>query len=84
MNVWKEQQELLGTGQNKLRKLKKIGETRWWSREKALKWVFKGDDCLFPVVLSALNFVTTSSKFDPKSSSEASSLIDNLCNFNII
>ncbi|XP_065654865.1 uncharacterized protein LOC136081477 [Hydra vulgaris] len=54
MNVWKEQQELLGTGQNKLRKLQKIGETRWWSREKALKWVFRGADCLYPVVLSAL------------------------------
>ncbi|KAE9523741.1 hypothetical protein AGLY_015801 [Aphis glycines] len=88
LTVWvgkqKEQQELLGTGQNKLRKLQKIGETRWWSREKALKWVFSGDDCLYPVVLSALNFVTTSSKFDPKSSSEALYLIENLCNFNII
>ncbi|KAF0715684.1 zinc finger MYM-type protein 1-like, partial [Aphis craccivora] len=42
MNVWKEQQELLGTGQNKLRKLKK-------------KMVKPGG-----VVLSALNFVTTS------------------------
>ncbi|XP_065658433.1 zinc finger MYM-type protein 1-like [Hydra vulgaris] len=31
MNAWKEQQEQLGTGQNKLRKLQKIGETRWWS-----------------------------------------------------
>ncbi|XP_065659102.1 zinc finger MYM-type protein 1-like isoform X2 [Hydra vulgaris] len=84
MNVWKEQQEQLGTGQNKLRKLQKFGETRWWSREKALKWVFSGANCLYPVVLSALNFVTTSSKFDPKSSSEASSLIENLCNFKTI
>lgn len=84
MNVWKDQQEQLGTGQNKLRKLQKIGETRWWSREKALKWVFSGNDCLYPVVLSALNFVATSSKFDPKSSSEDSSLIENLCNFKII
>ncbi|XP_065658893.1 zinc finger MYM-type protein 1-like [Hydra vulgaris] len=84
MNVWKEQQEQLGTGQNKLRKLQKIGETQWWSRENALKWVFSGADYLYPVVLSSLNFVTTSSKFDPKSSSEASSLIENLCNFKTI
>lgn len=84
MNVWKEIQENLGTGQKKMRRLQKIGATRWWSREKALKWVFEGDDCLFPLIINALHFVETSKTFDPKTTSEAISLKDKLCEFNII
>jgi len=73
MDVWKETRNKLTTGQNKLKKLQKINETRWWSREKALLWVFEGDDCLFPLVTSALDFVT-SKTFNPKSISEANIL----------
>jgi len=86
MNVWIEtlKKSNTNTGVKKLRKLQKIGETRWWSREKALKWVFGGDDCLFATVLSGLDFVSISNTFDPKTSSEAASLRDKLCDFNII
>ncbi|CAI6344788.1 unnamed protein product [Macrosiphum euphorbiae] len=84
MGVWKEIQEKLTTGQNKLKKLQKIGETRWWSREKALLWMFDGNDCLYPIVINALDFVATSKTFDPKSISEANSLKEKLCQFNII
>lgn len=44
-------------GQNKLKKLQKIIETRWWAREKSLLWMFEGNDCLYPLVISALDFV---------------------------
>jgi len=84
MNVWKEIQENLGTGQKKMRRLQKIGATRWWSREKALKWVFEGDDCLFPLIINTLHFDETSKTFEPKTTSEAISLKDKLCEFNII
>ncbi|KAE9528830.1 hypothetical protein AGLY_012405 [Aphis glycines] len=86
MNVWIEtlKKSNTNTGVKKLRKLQKIDETRWWSREKALKWVFSGDDCLFTTVLSDLDFVSNSSTFDPKTSSKAASLRDKLCDFNII
>jgi len=36
MGRWNEIQEKLTTSQNKLKKLQKISQTRWWSREKAL------------------------------------------------
>jgi len=72
------------TDVKKLRKLQKICETRWWSSEKALKWVFGGDDCPFATVISGLEFVCNSNTFDPKTSSEAASLRDKLCDFNII
>lgn len=86
MNVWKETQEKFGTGKKKMRRLQKIGLTRWWSREKALIWIFGGDDdeCLFPLIINALHFVAISKSFDPKSTSEAISLKDKLCEFNII
>lgn len=73
-------------GSNKLKKFQKIGEnnTRWGSREKALFWIFDGDKCLFPTVVNALHQISISRNFEPKVCSEASSLLDNLCNFKII
>ncbi|XP_029341086.1 zinc finger MYM-type protein 1-like [Acyrthosiphon pisum] len=55
-------------GSNKLKKLQKIGEnnTRWWSREKALYWIFDGDQCLFPIIICALYHISISSNFEPK------------------
>ncbi|KAL4089376.1 hypothetical protein QTP88_024422 [Uroleucon formosanum] len=71
MNVWIEQNN---TNNN----------TRWWSREKALFWVFDGDEPLFSTVICALHFVSNSPKFEAKISSEASSLLEKLCCFKII
>jgi hypothetical protein len=47
-------------GSSKLKKLQKIGQnnTRWWSREKALFWIFDDDKCLFPIVISALHHIS--------------------------
>lgn len=52
--------------------------------KKALDWIFDGDGALFPVVLSALNHITTDISFDAKCLSEARSLIGNLCEFKTI
>lgn len=84
MDIWKKNQEKLGIGSKKLRKLQKIGETRWWSREKALKWVFDGEDCLYPTIVSALDFICSSKNFDQKTIYEATSLKDKLCEFQVI
>nr|XP_047139759.1 uncharacterized protein LOC124815281 [Hydra vulgaris] len=85
MHIWLSEIDS-SLGSNKLKKLQKIGEnnTRWWSREKALFWIFDGDKCLFPTVVSALHHISISRNFEPKVCSEASSLLDNLCNFKII
>ncbi|XP_060854931.1 zinc finger MYM-type protein 1-like [Metopolophium dirhodum] len=54
-------------------------------QEKALKWKFKGDDNLYATVISALDYVImTCGTFDSKTSSEAISLRDKLCEFQII
>uniref|UniRef100_A0A2S2NBF1 Zinc finger MYM-type protein 1 n=1 Tax=Schizaphis graminum TaxID=13262 RepID=A0A2S2NBF1_SCHGA len=84
MDIWKKKQEQYNTGQLKLKKLQKIGNTRWWSREKALQWIFGGDDNLYATVISALDYVVTCGTFDSKTSSEAISLRDKLCEFQII
>jgi len=84
MDVWKKTQEQYSSGQNKMKKLQKIGATRWWSREKALTWVFGEDDCLFTIVINALDYVANCGKFYPKSTLEAVSLIDKLCEFQTI
>lgn len=45
-------------------------------------WIF--DNALFPIVINALYTVSTSEKFDDKTCSEASSLIEKLSDFKII
>ncbi|XP_065321250.1 zinc finger MYM-type protein 1-like [Gordionus sp. m RMFG-2023] len=78
MDAWVKQNN--STGQNKLRRLQKIDETRWWAREKALKWIY-GKESLLPITISALRFIIDNKSFEAKTSSEAQSLIDNLCKF---
>jgi len=46
--------------------------------------MFDGNDCLYPIVINALDFVATSKTFESKSISEANSLKEKLCQFNII
>lgn len=46
--------------------------------------MFDENDCLYPTVINALDFVATSKTFDPKSISETNSLKEKLCKFNII
>lgn len=67
-----------------MKKLQKIGTTRWWSREKALKWIFEGDDNSYATVISALDYAVACGKLNSKTSSEAISLREKLCEFQII
>lgn len=85
MTIW-EQQNYSSDGSNKLKKLKKIGEnnTRWWLREKALFWIFEGNHPPFSFIIKSLYSILTSKNFDAKTCSEASSLMDKLCDFKII
>lgn len=85
MHIWLSEIDS-SLGSHKFKKLQKIGEnkTRWWSREKALFWIFDGDKCLFSTVVSALHHTSISRNFEPKVCSEASSLLDNLCKIKII
>jgi hypothetical protein len=48
---------------------------RTWARYKALEWVFKGNNCLFLTIISALQHITVDDSFDNITSSEANSLI---------
>ncbi|KAF0742362.1 zinc finger MYM-type protein 1-like [Aphis craccivora] len=87
MNTWtSENTKNSKIGKDKLRKLHKVAEsnTRWWSRHKALEWVFKGTDCLFPTVISVLHIISTDSSFDNNSTSEALSLLKKLSEFKVI
>lgn len=67
-----------------MRRLHKIGATHWWFCEKALKWLFEADYCLFPLIINALHFVETPKTFDLQITSEAISLKDKSCEFNIM
>jgi hypothetical protein len=71
-------------GAAKLLKLQKISDTRWWSKEKALIWVFGPNENLFSSVLSVLSHIASSPIFDGTASTEASGLITSLTSFNII
>jgi hypothetical protein len=71
-------------GAAKLLKLQKISDTRWWSKEKALIWVFGPNENLFSSVLSVLSHIASSPIFDGTASTEASGLITSLASFNII
>lgn len=87
MNIWtRESYNNTNIGPHKLRKLQKVAETntRWWARHKALEWVFKGNDCLFPTIISALQHITVDDSFDNITSSEASSLLKSLIEFKTI
>lgn len=87
MNIWTNiNTKNSKIGQDRLRKLHKVAEsyTRWWSRHKALEWIFKGKDCLLLTVISALYFISMDSSFDNDSTSEANSLLTNICEFKII
>lgn len=88
MDVWKDH---ISTqyGHEKLRRLSKIGATRWWSKDKALTSVFelpekvsKIETCRFIIFLTFLwNIVSTSSKFDCQTKFQTRSLIQNWTKF---
>lgn len=74
-SVWKEHQG------NDFRTLKKICNTRWWSKAKALEVIFVSyqniSNELYSTLLSALKYIACDNvnEFDGKTSSEANSLL---------
>lgn len=58
-----------------VKKLQKVSETntKWWTRHKSFEWIFKGNNCLFPTVISALYHVKTDDSLDNEIASEAGS-----------
>uniref|UniRef100_H3A7Q5 DUF4371 domain-containing protein n=1 Tax=Latimeria chalumnae TaxID=7897 RepID=H3A7Q5_LATCH len=72
----------------KFKRLQKIGETRWWSKYKALKHIFRtfedSSEALYATLVHTLIFLSTSEKFDSKTSSEASSLLENFVKFQTV
>ena len=91
MDAWKNKVATMH-GHDKLRRFSKIGETRWWSKDKALSSIFE-----LPVKITTIEqsrFITfltflqsiidRRAKFDPKTKFLARSLIDNWMKFDVI
>ena len=72
MDIWRE--TIAGTGW----KLQKVGETRWWSKDIALKNVFGSYESPNPeglaTLLKAFRSIESSKAFDPKTTFKASTL----------
>jgi hypothetical protein len=61
MNVWKKT-----IGEKDLRRLVIIGNTRWWSKEKALHHIFVDQGNLFVEMILALDTIQTLDSFTPE------------------
>uniref|UniRef100_H3AD62 DUF4371 domain-containing protein n=1 Tax=Latimeria chalumnae TaxID=7897 RepID=H3AD62_LATCH len=76
------------SGATKFKRLQKIGETRWWLKYKVLKHIFgtfeDSIEALYATLVRTLIFLSTSEKFDSKTSSEASSLLENFVKFQTV
>lgn len=79
-SVWKGK-----LNEGKFKSLKKISNTRWWSKAKALETLFGSSSDqsneLYTTLLVVLHFIATSNNFDAKTSSEAQSLIGSWVGF---
>ena len=71
-------------GNARLKKLQKIGETRWWAKDKPLTEMFGDGDNLFLVTIEVLFYIADSGKCDGNISSEAESLYQKLTEFKVI
>ena len=82
MDVWTE------VNKDAQRRLQKIGETRWWSKDVALKNIFGTFDCpdelRMETVLKSLDAIKSSKEFEPKATYEASTLGQCLRSFETI
>ncbi|KAE8737339.1 hypothetical protein FOCC_FOCC017199, partial [Frankliniella occidentalis] len=82
MEVWSAAVQQSGKMHTKLRRLQKIGATRWWSKPKALKSILDesqnkaGEQNNFIDFLSVMNTIKDSDSFDDKSHFEAKCIID--------
>ncbi|XP_069832299.1 zinc finger MYM-type protein 1-like [Dendropsophus ebraccatus] len=83
MHIWSEQLQKR-QGKDKLLRLQKIGETRWWAKEKALNWLFGEKQSLYLDAVEVLFLISQLRNCDSRTSSEATSLYEKLCEFQTI
>ena len=87
MSVWMEANEKEYTGHEKVRRLQKLGVTRWWAKHKSLSAVFcknehSGYDIKkYSLIISVLQEIGTSSDFDGNTKATARSLRDKWLKF---
>ncbi|CAI6365579.1 unnamed protein product [Macrosiphum euphorbiae] len=72
----------LSLSQQKLRRLQKIGITRWWAKDKALETIF--DVNRYVVLLKTLYSIAYSDQFESKVSFEAQSILQIFLKFDTI
>jgi len=88
MLVWTEVNKQVETGHNLLRRLQKIGATRWWSKDKALSSMFDdnthsplSDTRKFATLLICLHTISNSEDFNADVTFRANALLENWCKF---
>jgi len=79
---WIEKLEQLVEGRETLRRLQKIGITRWWAKDKALETIF--DVNRYVVLLKTLYSIAYSDQFESKVSFEAQSILQIFLKFDTI
>ena len=88
MNVWTEVHKNQCTGTTKLMKLQKIGDSRWWSKQAALKNILGTFDNpqteYFCLLLEVLSVIKSSSLFEAKTTFEASVLLEKWTRFDAL
>lgn len=90
MGMWKQNVIKNSVGSEKMLRLQKIGQTRWWSRDVALNNVFDPlftptkEKHRFITVIKALLAVANGKDFDLGAKSEALNIINNLLKFETI
>lgn len=82
MSKWTEHLDQIVDGRAKLRKLQKIGVTRWWAKDKALKTIF--DIERYFVLLKTLFNIAYTNEFESKVSFEAQSILQMFLKFDTI
>ena len=86
MNVWKGFADKIG--EDSLRRLKKIGDTRWTSKYQALEAIIGCFGTLNPqhlvLLLVVLHYIATSEEFEPKVAYEANNLRNHWMNFKVL
>ncbi len=88
MDVWSRIMIEEVVGSAKLKKLQKIGDTRWWSKQAALETIFgpynNQKSGTYFVMLKVLNDIVNHPKFNAKASFEASTLLEKWLQFSNI
>ncbi|KAL4091299.1 hypothetical protein QTP88_026006 [Uroleucon formosanum] len=78
MNVW-----VNFVGENNKKRLQSIGNTRWWSKEVALKHIF-GSDGMYIDVILVLNSIENSNGFTPEARLKTKTLKNSILDYSTI